>query len=142
MQADDAQAWSNMRSALWPDSDDQHHSEIQDYFDARSHDVDAAFIACEQHTPAGFIEINIRNFAEGSRQAAVPYLEAWYVQPRFRGRGLGLQLMQAAEDWAQQQGYQELASDTTADNHNSIRLHKSLGFKETERLVCFLKALK
>jgi aminoglycoside 6'-N-acetyltransferase I len=38
-------------------------------------------------------------------------------------------------------GYKELASDTEISNTQSIEIHKKLGFKETERVVCFLKKL-
>ena len=137
----DAQHWSRMRTALWPDTEDQHRAEIEDFLAGRAHDIDSVLIAESDGQIAGFAEVNIRNFAEGSRSAAVPYLEAWYVQPDFRGRGLGRQLMQAVENWAREQGYCELASDTTLDNEHSIALHKDLGFRETERLVCFLKTL-
>ena len=50
-------------------------------------------------------------------------------------------LMKAAEQWAQEKGFSELASDTETSNLKSIAIHKQLGFEETERVVCFLKQL-
>jgi len=59
-----------------------------------------------------------------------PYLEGWFVEPRFGKKGLGRTLMNAAERWAISRGYTELASDAELENSLSIRLHKRLGFLE------------
>ncbi len=85
--------------------------------------------------------MNMRNFAEGSRLPEVPYVEAWYIRESCQGQGHGKKLMQRAEEWAIEKGYSELASDTEVTNHQSIAIHKVLGFEETERVVCFLKKL-
>ena len=49
--------------------------------------------------------------------------------------------MEAAENWARQNGFSELASDAEITNFRSIELHKQLGFEETERIVCFVKKI-
>jgi aminoglycoside 6'-N-acetyltransferase I len=139
----DRSEWSRLRTLLWPDTQDNHLREIDEYFDGASHDiVEVLVVDCDNEKLAGFIELNIRNFAEGSRQAKVAYVEGWYVDEAYRNRGIGSRLMKAAEQWAFKQGYFELASDTEIDNQYSIELHKKLGFKETDRVVCFLKKLK
>lgn len=131
-----------MRSDLWPDSQDQHAAELRAYFAGDSVDIAVCFVLTDDAGQAvGFIELNVRNFAEGSRQPAVPYVEGWYVAPPWRGRQLGLALMQQAEEWAKDLGYTELASDTEMDNHKSMALHLQMGFEETDRVVCFLKKL-
>lgn len=141
--AGDLDDWRAMRCELWPDSAESHDHELHQYFDGESSDIEHAAVA---ESPSGhvigFIELNIRNFAEGSRSAAVPYVEGWFVHKHFRRQGIGSALMNYAEDWAQQLGYQELASDTELDNAYSIALHNKLGFTETERVVCFLKRLQ
>lgn len=116
-------------------------AEITAYFNGESIDIEQIYVAVVRDDPIGFIELNVRDFAEGSRQPRVPYVEAWYVAPEHRGRGYGKHLMQRAERWALELGYDELASDTTIDNRQSIALHTHLGFEETERIVCFLKKL-
>lgn len=131
-----------MRTALWPETDDGHVAEIEEYFAGTSIDIVQVYIAEDGPDIVGFLELNIRNFAEGSRLPRIPYVEAWYVKPRFQGKGYGRQLMQQAEAWALSRGYSELASDTEIDNHQSISTHRHLGFEETERVVCFLKSLK
>ena len=138
----DVEQWSEMRTALWPETNDAHISEIKEYFSGLSIDIVQAYVAEVDSEIVGFMELNIRNFAEGSRSSKLPYVEAWYIKPKYQGNGYGKQLMRKAEQWAISQGYSELASDTEIDNHRSISLHKHLGFMETERIVCFLKELK
>lgn len=115
---------------------------INAYFTGSSIDIVQAYVGEIKSQIVGFLELNIRNFAEGSRSPKLPYVEAWYIKPRYRGKGYGALLMKQAENWAISQGYSELASDTELENHRSIALHKHLGFVETERVVCFLKKLK
>ncbi len=132
-----------MRCSLWPSSKTKNAAEIEEYFSGTSVDIDKVFIlAADDGALSGFIEINVRNFAEGSRSPQIPYIEAWYVEEKYRARGFGKKLLQAAEKWALAKGYLELASDTTIDNVKSVEIHKKLGFKEKDRIVCFLKKLK
>ncbi len=138
----DIAVWSQMRTDLWPDTDDGHLAQIDAFFARSSTDIVQVFVAETSADVVGFLELNIRNFAEGSRSPRLPYVEAWYVKPQHRGQGYGGLLMQRAEDWAAAEGYTELASDTELDNERSIAVHKHLGFVETERIVCFLKRLK
>ena len=141
-QPTDSKSWAAMRLKLWPGSLDQHLLETTEYFSGESIDILKAYVLADtEGALVGFLEINIRNFAEGSRSPKVPYVEAWFVEQEYRGKGFGQKLMACAERWAKQQGYSELASDTEVTNERSIRLHKQLGFKETERVVCFLKQL-
>ncbi|MDJ0956908.1 MAG: GNAT family N-acetyltransferase [Arenicellales bacterium] len=142
-QTSDKQDWANMRYRLWPDSIDVHLDEIEEYFNGESIDIVQAYVVeDEDGSLVGFMELNIRNFAEGSRSPRLPYLEAWYVEEAYRGNGYGKKLMLMAENWAIDKGYSELASDTNIENETSIAMHKSLGFKETERIITFLKKLR
>ena len=131
-----------MRTSLWPKTGDCHRSEIDEYFAGTSVDIVDVLICEVDSEVAGFLELNIRSFAEGSRSARVPYVEAWYVRPEFQGRGFGRELMRRAEAWARERGFDELASDAEIVNTRSIAMHKHLGFEETERIVCFLKRLE
>jgi aminoglycoside 6'-N-acetyltransferase I len=51
--------------------------------------------------------------------AAVGYIEGWFVYEALRNRGIGKELMRAAEDWAREHGCREMASDTWIDNEES-----------------------
>jgi aminoglycoside 6'-N-acetyltransferase I len=87
----------------------------------------------------GFIEVSLRNYAEGCTTSPVAYIEGWYVDEASRRRTLGSRL--AAEAWTRSHGLKEIASDTPLDNTVSIHAHTALGYEEVERLVCFRKAL-
>ena len=139
----DLPEWSRMRTLLWPDTQDGYVTELEEYFSGDSVDIEETFVVERPGGRlAGFIELNLRSYAEGSRSKPVPYVEGWFVDDDHRGRGIGRALMQRAEAWSLEQGLHELASDTDLDNLVSIKAHKRLGFTETDRLVCFLKKLK
>jgi aminoglycoside 6'-N-acetyltransferase I len=89
----------------------------------------------------GYVEVGTRPYAEGCDTSPVAYVEAWYVEADLRRRGWGGKLFAAVEDWARAKGHSELASDSLLENHVSIAAHKSLGFSEVERQVCFAKKL-
>lgn len=137
----DINQWSTMRASLWPQNPEEIRREIKQYFAGTSISITQVYIADADSEIAGFLELNIRNFAEGSCSPRIPYVEAWYIKPAYQGKGYGKRLMQTAEQWAIAQDCSELASDTTLDNLRSIAMHKHLGFYETERVVCFLKKL-
>lgn len=90
---------------------------------------------------AGFVEAGSRPYAEGCDTSPVGYVEAWYVDGDLRRQGYGRALLAAAEDWARQRGYREMASDALLDNETSHRAHKSAGYAEVERIVTFRKVL-
>ena len=138
----DHDEWSRMRTLLWPETDDAHHSEIAPYFAGTSHIPTQVYvIENPEGGLCGFIELSIRNYAEGSAEAAVPFVEGWYIDSDFQGNGLGRKLIETAESWATSKGYHELGSDGDLDNQRSIAAHGQLGFEETGRCVCFLKRL-
>ena len=138
----DLDQWAKLRNQLWPDSIETHRSELKDYFIGRSNDIAKVFVAeTEKNQVVGFIELNLRNFAEGSTARLVPYIEGWFIEESYQNRGLGKSLIHKAEQWAKEGGFNELASDTEIENEKSIAIHNKLGFKEVERVVCFLKKL-
>ena len=137
----DIEHWSRMRDSLWPDSSTINMEEIEDYFSNTSNGIQECFLVEEMGKPVGFVELNIRDYAEGSTCDKVPYVEGWFVDEAHRGKGLGKLLMKQAESWAKENGYSEIASDTELERAESIAVHKKLGFIETDRIVCFLKKL-
>ena len=139
----DKSEWARMRNSLWPGSLKEHLEEIDKYF---SNDeiciVEVFVLESSIGKLGGFIEVNIRNYAEGSKSTKVPYIEGWYIDKDLRGGGHGKQLIKQAEKWVIDHGFHELASDCELENANSINAHKALGFKEVERNVCFIKKLR
>jgi aminoglycoside 6'-N-acetyltransferase I len=138
----DKNEWARMRNSLWPGSLKEHLDDIGNYFSTGEIDIVEVFVLERSNAKlGGFIELNVRNHAEGSQSIKVPYVEGWYVDIDLRGRGVGKQLMKAAEMWAIENGFEELASDAEIENSDSIAAHQALGFEEVERIVCFIKKL-
>ncbi len=55
---------------------------------------------------------------------------AVYVAPEARGQGVGVQLMNALAQAAEQAGYHKLTSRVFTTNHASLKLHRAAGFRE------------
>jgi aminoglycoside 6'-N-acetyltransferase I len=138
----DKEEWLRMRLFLWPEEAAQHPEEINNFFLNRIKKPGEVFIL-ERNTGllGGFIELNIRDYAEGSNNEAVPYIEGWYVDADLRRQGFGKKLIIRAEQWAVEKGYNELASDALLENAGSIAAHKALNFIETGRIACFIKKI-
>lgn len=138
----DRQEWTRMRNLLWNSSEEEHLEEIEQYFANNSTNIVNVLVLDRNNGKlGGFIELNIRNYAEGSELGAIPYIEGWYIDSDIRNTGYGRQLIAIAEDWAIENGFNELASDAELENLTSIAAHKALGFQEVERIVCFIKKL-
>ena len=138
----DLETWCRLRSALWPAApEDELMSEAEAYLGGASA-LKAVFL-CEAAPGAalGMLELSLRSYAEGCRSTPVPYVEGWYVVPEARRRGVGRALATAAERWAEERGYRELASDAPLDNRASELAHRALGFVEVERAIHFRKDL-
>ena len=132
--------WLRMRLTLWGGAAEEHTHDIDTYFATPQRGI--TFVV--ERTGGGlcgFIEVSLRNYAEGCMTSPVAYIEGWYVDEESRRHTLGTRLVQAAEAWARNQGLKEIASDTQIDNTVSIQAHTVLGYEEVERLVCFRKAL-
>lgn len=101
----------------------------------------AAFVAeRDDGRLGGLLELSVRNYAEGC-SGDTPYVESWYVDEDLRGTGVGRALMEAAERWARDRGFDELASDALLENQLSHAAHQALGFEVVERIVVFRKPL-
>ena len=136
----DRDEWFRMRNSLWPGSPDDQVQEIDAFF-SRPQDGVTFVVERPDGGLCGFIEVSLRNYAEGCRTSPVPYIEGWYIDEDMRRRQLGSRLIQAAEDWARSNGFSEMASDTQLDNEVSQQAHRALGYEEVERIVCFRKEL-
>jgi aminoglycoside 6'-N-acetyltransferase I len=139
---DDSAPWLKMRQALWPEGASDHPFEIASYFAGRLREPLQVLLALDDaEKPVGFAELSIRNSAEGCDTDQIAYLEGWYVVPEARQHGVGRALVQAAEQWAREEGCSEFASDTLFDNDISAAAHRALGFTEVVQIRCFRKSL-
>jgi aminoglycoside 6'-N-acetyltransferase I len=100
------------------------------------------FIAEASGQLIGFLEVDLRSHANGCNPShVVGYIEGWYVDPDWRGQGIGRKLLAAAEDWARNHGCVEMASDTWIDNELSQRVHEAAGYSVVDRCVHYRKSL-
>ncbi len=139
----DRAEWLRMRLALWPGEADAHKPDIDLFFAGENALLEQIWVAEEGdgENLVGFIELALRPYAEGCEASPVPFIEGWYVDEAHRQRGVGAQLVAAAEHWAREAGYQEMGSDTESFNALSITAHQALGFEVVEEITCFRKAL-
>jgi aminoglycoside 6'-N-acetyltransferase I len=130
-----------MMHALWPQANPEElHAELSLHF--RRPAAQAYFVAEDADgTLLGFVEAGLRSVADGCASSPVGYVEAWYVNPDVREKGVGKLLIASAEEWSREQGCSEIASDAEMENRISIEVHKKLGFAEISRAVTFRKSL-
>ena len=133
--------WLPLRVALWPDSAPDNDHDTNNVLSAPERYLVLLFIN-EQGNALGFAEASLRaDYVNGTDSSPVAFLEGLYVQPASRGQGIARQLVAGIQQWAEEMGCTELASDALLDNQGSHAMHEALGFTETERVVYFLKSL-
>ena len=137
----DLNEWFRLRKSLWDETRDEDHKE--EMFDILDHAETQLVLFADSGGGRliGFLEASIRPFVEDCETDHVGYLEGWYVEPQFRKRGIGRELVRQAEAWARDRGCTEMASDAELGNDESLSAHQNLGYKETSRLVHLRKEL-
>ena len=137
---EDRASWVRLRRALWPDCPDVTHRIEVDQALARG---GGALLAYHESSGAvGFAEVSVRSeHVDGASSSPVGYLEGWFVDEAFRGRGVGKTLVEAAVAWAAEHGLSELASDAALTNVGSQAAHEALGFVEVGRSVHFVRKI-
>lgn len=125
---------------LWPDHTlEEFTLEMSDFITQPKAII---FLAYHDNEAVGFAQCQLRkDYVEGTSTSPVGYLEGLYVKEEFRKQGYAMNLVNACENWAKQQGCQEFASDCELDNDISLAVHLSLGFTEANRIICFKKSL-
>ena len=141
LEASDIPQWITLRGRLWPDQAPAELDEEGRAALAATRPL-TVFVAEESGRLVGFLELDLRSYAEGCGSSPVPYVEGWYVEPDWQRRGVGGALVRAAEEWSRAGGYTELGSDTEEVNRLSRAAHAALGFEEVETLVIFRKSLE
>lgn len=143
--AADCAQLAKLRAALWPESSSEEHASeaLRDLESGGSGGFPVInLVADESGRLVGFLQAGLRSHADGCETSKpVGYIEGWFVAEELRHRGIGRRLLDAAEDWARQQGCREMASDALIDNTSSQRAHEALGYREVDRCVHYRKAL-
>jgi aminoglycoside 6'-N-acetyltransferase I len=141
----DIEALARMRFELWPESTlEEQREELGIALAGMSGTLPVTtLVACDaSDRPIGFVEAGLRSHADGCHVShPVGFVEGWFVDPGWRGQGVGAALIVAAEAWAREQGCREMASDALINNEESIAAHQALGFEVVDRCVHFRKAL-
>ena len=123
---------------LWPEC--TYETEFEYCKQILEKDDQTAFLAIENSEHIAFAYLSLRNdFVEGATSYPIAYLEGIYVKESYRKTGIASKLIQRSEQWAEENGSTQLASDVELNNEQSIQFHKRSGFKEENRIVCFIK---
>lgn len=138
-QDSDWPAWLRMSCALFP----YPAEDLAEGMRAHRARPDAEVFVAERDdgSIAGFVEVGERPYADGCDTSPVGYIEALYVDPEMRRRGVAHALLAAAEEWARARGRSEVASDAQLDNVVSHAVHTSAGYEEVDRIVQFRKRI-
>jgi aminoglycoside 6'-N-acetyltransferase I len=132
--------WFALRIQLWPSANTpEERLEMAAVLENEQQQVFVATL--EGGSLIGFLEANIRPYADGCDTKNVGYIEGWFVAAAWRRHGIGAVLVQAAETWAKSKGCSEMASDCDLHNEVSLHAHTALGYEEVERLIHFRKPL-
>ena len=143
--ADDEESLIDLRLALWPHTPlVEHRSAVRGIVTRKPRSTLplVCYVAEEAGELLGFVEVGLRSHADGcdpSRPCG--FIEGWHVSSDVAGRGIGRALIERAEQWARDQGCNELASDTWHDNERSVQAHEALGFEVVDRCVNFRKSI-
>jgi len=140
--AQHVEQWAALRAALWDwASVEEHRNDIVAMLGQAQRK--AAFVAVSSNgTVAGFAEASLRfDYVNGCDTSPVVFLEGIYVRPEHRRTGVARALCDEVAAWGRLMGCTEFASDALLENTESHAFHKSLGFRETERVIYFRTAL-
>lgn len=133
--------WLRMTLALFPNDAPGDFTSDMQQFRARS-DAEVFVVERPDGRLAGFVEVGSRSHADGCATSPVGYIEALFVDPDVRRQRYALGLLDAADEWARQRGYREMASDALIDNAVSHAAHRRAGYEEVDRVVTFRKSLE
>lgn len=86
----------------------------------------AVFVAVEGGRIVGLCGCFLREL-----EPAIAQIVAMWVDPEYRGRQLGEQLLDAASTWSATNGAREIVLDVTETNESARRLYARAGFHET-----------
>ncbi len=137
---EDIPAAAALAARLWPHADKAEMAE--DLRQELAGGECAVILAFGGDEPVGFAQCQLRHdYVEGTDSSPVGYLEGIYVAEDLRGAGLARELLRHCEAWAKEKGCAEFASDCELDNLVSQAFHARTGFREANRIVCFVKPL-
>ena len=133
--------WTDLAILLFPDSTFDQEFDLHKKILASENEI--GLLYQKDNLYVGFMHLSIRNdYVNGTDTSPVVFIEAIYVLPDYRKQGIGKEFIRYAENYAKQKRITQLASDCFIDNNLSENFHKSCGFIEKERVICFVKNVK
>jgi ribosomal protein S18 acetylase RimI-like enzyme len=88
-----------------------------------------AFVCVAGNDVVGYVSVSSTEHFAGERDA---YIGELIVDERFEGRGVGRQLVDAAEEWARGAGYRCITLHTGAANERARSFYRRLGYVEED----------
>jgi ribosomal protein S18 acetylase RimI-like enzyme len=101
---------------------------INYYKDLASGKYSKCLIAYSNTLPVGYIALSIKDF--GYRKSKYVEIENIGVDPEYRSKGIGTQLMHEATKWAKSQGADKLYVVAFWQNQQAINFYKKFNFVE------------
>lgn len=86
------------------------------------------FIAYVSGNPVGYCALSVKDF--GYRKSKYVEVENIGVDPSYRSKGIGQQLLQEAEAWAKKENATRLFVSAYWKNQGALRFYKKNGFTE------------
>ena len=139
-QPTDFQAWLDISLKLFKDypAEETEHGLVRMAQNPKC----KTFLAKSNSDAVGFITVSIRtDYVEGSKTSPTGYVEAIFVDPKFRKQGLAKLLFKKGEQWTKLQGCLEIGSDTWDWNIEAQNFHQKLGFQKEDVLVHYIKKI-
>jgi aminoglycoside 6'-N-acetyltransferase I len=133
-----------MLHAVWGDATaEEHGREMAPVLAGHAQGtLPAVIFIAETANRLGFVLAGLRSHADGCDPShAVGYLEGWYVDPAYRRRRVGAELVAAGKQWARTHGCVEMASDPWISNLDSQKAHEAIGFEVVDRCVTYREQL-
>lgn len=138
---EDLDTWADCAHALWP------HAPRETLLDEIRTNAGSglgearAWAARQDGAVLGYAEMSLRPYANACEARPVAFLEGIWVAPAARRRGVGRALVDHLAGVVRAAGLGELCSDALIENVASHAAHRAWGFVETDRVVCFRRAL-
>ena len=141
----DVEVLSQLLYELYKDQDISvtHEAILEDCTTFINSDAQIFFLAFDGEAPVGACHGALRHeYVNGKEyEGTCGYLEAVYVRPTHRLRGIAAKFVALCENWARENDCREFLSDCLLHNTESLKFHLRLGFVETERCIFFRKEL-
>ncbi|MBH0156151.1 GNAT family N-acetyltransferase [Fictibacillus sp. 5RED26] len=137
----DLDSLTELALALWPDN--EFIDLRKEFKQLLNSDKDKVIVYLMHAQLIAFIHISVRSdYVEGSKDSPTGFIEGIYVKPEYRKKGISKKLIEKGESWLKTKGCSQIGSDIEQSNDTSYHFHKSVGFKEVNRLIAFIKEIE